>query len=134
MRRALLALVLTLAFVARGGAQQAPCASRESQHGGMMGMQNKMEMGMMARMDSLDHRLDSLRLVMGRASGAEKTRAMAQLLDALVGQHLDMHREMREKMKHPEHMQMMMRGAGDSSMAGCPPDSARAAPSHDHNH
>jgi hypothetical protein len=133
MRRALLALVLTLAFVAPAGAQQVPCAARESQHGGMMGMQNMMEQGMMARMDSLDHRLDSLRLVMGRASGAQKSRAMAQLLDALVVQHRDMHREMREKMKRLEHMQMMMRGAGDSSMAGCPPDSAGAAPSHDHN-
>ncbi|MDZ4864793.1 MAG: hypothetical protein SGJ01_15285 [Gemmatimonadota bacterium] len=135
MRRTLLVLALTLAIVAPGGAQQAPCAPREGQHSGMMGMQNMMEMGMTARMESLDHRLDSLRLVMGKATGSRKTRAMAQLLDALVVQHLDMHREMREKMKSPEHMPMMMRGAGDSSMADCAADSARARPaSHDHNH
>ena len=133
MRRTLLVLILTLAIVAPGGAQQAPCAPSEGQHGGMMGKQNMMEMGMMARMDSLDHRLDSLRLVMGKATGSQKTRAMAQLLDALVVQHLDMRREMREKMKSPEHMQMMMGGAGNSMMADCPPDSARAAPP-PHNH
>ena len=49
MRRTLLVLALTLAIVAPGGAQQAPCAPREGQHSGMMGMQNMMEMGMMAR-------------------------------------------------------------------------------------
>ncbi len=55
MRRTLLVLILTLPIVAPGGAQQMPCAPSEGQHGGMMGTQNMMEMGMMARVRLPDH-------------------------------------------------------------------------------
>jgi hypothetical protein len=65
------------------------------QAGGMGGM-GRMDETMMARMDSLDARLDSLQQRMNKASGSRKVNAVADLLNALVDQHREMHRMMRQ--------------------------------------
>lgn len=119
-------LLLSLLFAAPLAAQQSPVTPPSHEHSGMNGMPNGMRMGMMASMDSLDAGLDSLRLLMRQSTGTRRMDAMVHLLDALVTQHLEMHRRMRD----PEHMRQMMQGAGAP-----PPDSANApAGGHDHNH
>ncbi len=61
----------------------------------------KMDHTMMASMDSMDARLDSLVALMNGAKGARKVDAMAGILNTLVSHHLEMRREMhRAKMEH----------------------------------
>ena len=133
MRGAVLLVILSLTLSAVGLAQQTPCAPKHEMHGGMMDMGMGSEM--MVRMDSLDARLDSLRVAMGRVTGSRKIYAIARLLDALVVQHLEMHREMRESMRASEAMHGIMREGGDSAMADCAAGEAGTEPgAHDHSH
>ena len=110
MRGAVLLAILSLTLSAVGLAQQTPCAPKHEMQGGMTDMGMGPEM--MVRMDALDARLDSLRVAMGRVTGSRKIYAIARLLDALVVQHLEIHREMRERMRASEAMHGMMREGG----------------------
>ncbi len=103
MRRVLSMLViLGCAAAAPALAQQhgSPPDSAGTRGGG----EGKMNHAMMARMDSLGARLDSLTRVMNQATGSRKVDAMAAVLTALVGHHLEMQRHM--------HEGMMNRGGG----------------------
>lgn len=76
---------------------------------------------MMARMDSMDARLDSLAGVMNRARGTARMDAMAEVLNMLVSHHREMRREMHRGMMEPGKKRDcgMQRGAmPDSSRAG----------------
>jgi hypothetical protein len=102
MRRVLLVLViLGCAAAAPVLAQQHGSApdSAGARRGGEGGMMNH---AMMARMDSLGARLDSLTRVMIQATGPRKVDAMAEVLTALVGHHLEMQRHMHEGMMNRE--------------------------------
>jgi hypothetical protein len=55
---------------------------------------------MMAAMDSLDHRLDSLVDRMNRAGGNQKVAAMAAVINELVAQRRMMRSHMRQMMGH----------------------------------
>lgn len=118
-------LLLSLLLATPLVAQQSPVPPPSHQHSGMNGMHDGMSMGMMTRMDSVDAGLDSLRQLMRQATGSRRVEAMVRLLDALVTQHLDMHRQMRD----PDHMRRMMQDHDRTT-----PDSATApSAGHDHN-
>lgn len=103
--------------------------------GAAMGMM--MDHAMMARMDSLDARLDSLTGVMTRATGTRKVNAMSAVVTALVAQHLGMRRMMHEHMMGMADMTAMSGPAGMMPMDGssCTPAAKpdRAEP-HDAQH
>lgn len=107
----------------RHSAPPDPAAGASMGQGGGM-----MDHAMMARMDSLGARLDSLTRVMNRVTGPSKMNAMAEVLTALVDHHLEMRRHM--------HAGMMDRGSGEHGAGGmdCPKDGqARGAePAHNH--
>lgn len=77
-------------------AQQTPTRPREPQSAEttMMGGNPSM----MAAMDSLDHRLDSLVDRMNRAGGNQKVAAMAAVINELVAQRKLMRNHMRQMM------------------------------------
>lgn len=77
-------------------AQQTPTKPREPQSAEttMMGGNPSM----MAAMDSLDHRLDSLVDRMNRAGGNQKVAAMAAVINELVAQRKLMRNHMRQMM------------------------------------
>ncbi len=125
MQRTLLLLFLLAVGIApRVSAQQGDCPMKgdsTSAMGGMGGMGMMMDHAMMARMDSLDVRLDSLSRVMTSATGTRKVNAMSAVLSALVAQHLDMRRTMHEHMMGQMGMPEMRGMAGMSGrmpMAG----------------
>ena len=73
MRRTLPTLVLPLAVVTAASAQVAPHAPKEGEHIGMMDLHDGREIGMMARMDSLDQPFDGLRLAMAGSLTTERS-------------------------------------------------------------
>lgn len=73
---------------------------------------------MMATMDSLNRRLDSLVGLMNRAPGSRKVTAMAEVINELVAQRKEMHR----------HMHMMMEGRGMPMTGPGPRPCNRPAP------
>lgn len=73
---------------------------------------------MMAAMDSLNRRLDSLVVRMNRADGSQKVRAMADVINELVAQRKGMH----------QHMHMMMEGRGMPMMGPGAKPCGRPAP------
>ncbi len=91
---AVLSCAATTALTAQqhGGQMDAAPGASAGQGGGMM------DHAMMARMDSLGTRLDSLTRVMNQATGTRKVNAMAEVLATLVGHHLEMQRHMHEGM------------------------------------
>jgi len=149
MQRILLLLFLLVTGLStRTLAQQRPCPMKGDSGSAMGGMGSMGNMGMMmdhammARMDSLDARLDSLTKVMTAATGTRKLNAMSAVLSDLVAHHLDMRRMMHEHMMGQmgmAEMPGMSRSSGMMPMdgAGCSPaakpDStgSRDAP-HDH--
>lgn len=127
MRGTLIAMVFCgcltatpLAAQQHGGAQAGPAGD-----GGKMGH------AMMARMDSLGARLDSLTRAMNEATGSRKVNAMAEVLTTLVGHHLEMQRHMHEGM-------MGGGGAGEHGQARAGKDCPKAGsgqgtePAHNH--
>jgi hypothetical protein len=78
----------------------------------------RMNHAMMARMDTMDARLDSLAKLMNRATGTRRINAMAEILSTMVAHHLEMRREMHQGMMKREGGGMMQRmGPG---MPDCP--------------
>jgi hypothetical protein len=143
MQRTLVVLALLVVVAsARAHSQQTVCPMKMDSTGGLGGMGMMMDHAMMARMDTVDARLDSLAKVMSRATGTRKVDAMSALLSALVAQRLDMRRMMHEHMMGQMGMPEMRGMGGASGMmpmdgANCPPaarpDSARSHdPTHDH--
>jgi len=104
MRRVLPVLVI-LGCAAAAPALAQQHGSPPDSAGARGGGKGKVNHAMMARMDSLGARLDSLTRVMNQATGSSKVDAMAEVLTALVGHHLEMQRHM--------HEGMMNRGAGE---------------------
>ncbi len=131
MRRTLVLLALCGCVAAPPLAAQQHTAPRDSAVGGSMGQGGgMMNHAMMARMDSLGARLDSLTRVMSQATGTRKVDAIAEVLTTLVGHHLEMQRHM--------HEGMMGGGSGghEEGMGGmdCPKggQGKGAEPAHNH--
>jgi hypothetical protein len=79
------------------------------------GQQAGMDHAMMARMDSLDARLDSLATLMRTTRGDRKVNAMAEILAMLVDHQREMRRTMHERM-----MQQGQAGGMDHQHAAGP--------------
>jgi hypothetical protein len=130
MRRILLMLVLLGCTAAAPLAAQRHAAPPDSAAGATMGQAGgMMNHAMMARMDSLGARLDSLTRVMNRVTGPSKVNAMAEVLTTLVGHHLEMQRHMHER--------MMGGGSGGHSGSGgmnCSKDGQGKGAEPAHNH
>lgn len=88
---------------------------------------------MMARMDSLDVALDSLAKIMNATTGTRKVNAMAAVLNAMVGHHLEMRRAMRHAESGGHGMAGGRPGAGCAMMQSAGPDST-AAPGDSQRH
>jgi hypothetical protein len=114
LRFILLLLPLVLGTAVQARAQQGTHLMPGRDSAGLERMGMMMDHRMMARMDSLDARLDSLTRVMASASGTRKINAMSAVLSALVAQHLAMHRMMHE---HMMGMMGMPAAQGDSTAA-----------------
>jgi hypothetical protein len=105
-----------IVLVAAGLTLAAPPA--RAQHEGHSGRGDRA--AMMARMDSMDARLDSLAGLMNRAKGTARVDAMAGILNMLVSHQREMRREMHRGMMEPG----MQRDCG--MQRGAMPDSGRA--------
>jgi hypothetical protein len=99
-------LVLSASSAVAQDTSPAPPSPRMPQHGGP---------AMMAMMDSLDRRLDSLVGRMNRATGNQKVSAMAVVINEMVAQRRVMQ----------QHMRAMMDGRGMPMMM---PDPRRRPP------
>lgn len=143
MRRTFALLLLTAVTVPAGAAAQQTCPSRKdstASMGGMGDMGMMMDHAMMARMDSLDARMDSLNRVVQRATGTRKLNAMSALLSMLTAHHLDMRRMMHEHMMGQVDMPgmsgspgAMMRMDGSGCTPAAPRDSTTSRdPMHQH--
>ncbi len=143
MHRTFALLLLMAATVPASAAAQQTCPVRKdstASMGGMGDMGMMMDHAMMARMDSLDARMDSLTRVMQRASGTRKINAMSELLSMLTAHHLDMRRMMHEHMMGQMDMPgmsgntgTMMRMDGSGCTPAAPKDSATSRdPMHQH--
>jgi len=115
----LVAALLILAVPSVRAQHAGPAPRPDARGGGGM----MMDHAMMARMDSMDARLDSLAGVMNRAKGAGRVDAMAGILTMLVSHHREMRREMHRSMME----RGMKRDGSDCGMnRGAGPDSSRA--------
>jgi hypothetical protein len=115
----------------------APTASAQDPRGCQMsrdtGAMRRMDHAMMARMDTVDARLDSLAKLMDRATGTRKVNAMAEILNTMVAHHLGMRREMHQGMMKRDGgggmMQRMGQGKPDCvMMQGGRPDTVPPGP------
>lgn len=131
MRRMLVMLVLVGCAATAPLAAQRHTAPRDSAAGASMGQGGgMMDHAMMARMDSLGARLDSLTRVMNRVTGSSRVNVMADVLTALVGHHLEMQRHMHERMMGGD-------AGGHGEGAGgmnCPKDGQAKGAEPAHNH
>jgi hypothetical protein len=119
--------MVALAFaVSTAAAQQTPGTPPNHRPG----MEARGTMGM-AMMDSLNHRLDSLVDRMNRATGNQKTQAMAAVINELVAQRKIMQGHM-HRMMQGEAMKGMMRDSSRMSTKPTARDDGPPADSTDH--